>query len=100
MRGVAGDPAAMGLRMLVSIRLTVSQQCAQASKRTKLHPGEHQTQHSQRVRGKILLLCSALVHPELCWATPFEKDVLVLDCVQRRPTKLMKGWLARPVRSG
>lgn len=26
----------------------------------------------------------------MCRATPFEKDVLVLDCVQRRPTKLME----------
>lgn len=52
-------------------------------------PGVHQTEHHQSL--KIIPLYSVLVWPHLeHWVPAFEKDVKVLECIQKR-TKLVEG---------
>ena len=60
------------------------------------YPGLHQKQHGQLVREVILSLCSALVRPHLehciqMWSPQHRRDMDLLECIQRRTTKLIQG---------
>ena len=93
------------LGVLMDDQLNVSQQCALAARKANGILGSIMSGVVRRDKEVIVRLYSALVRPHLqycvqVWSPQYKKDRELLGRVQRRATKMIRGWSTSPARTG
>ncbi|KFQ85799.1 hypothetical protein N337_02911, partial [Phoenicopterus ruber ruber] len=94
--GIESSPAEKDLGVLVGEKLDVSRQCAPMAQKASCILGCIKSSVASRSREGILPLYSALVRPHLeycvqLWSPQHKKDTDLLERVQRRAPKMMRG---------
>ncbi|GAB0178958.1 hypothetical protein GRJ2_000361100 [Grus japonensis] len=90
------SPEEKDLGVLVDEKLNMTQQCVLAVQKGNSILGFIQRSMTSRLREVILPLCSTLMRPHLeycvqLWGPQHEKDMELLERVQRRATKMIRG---------
>ncbi|KFQ71014.1 hypothetical protein N335_05178, partial [Phaethon lepturus] len=95
-KGAEGSPEKKDLEVLVDEKLDMSWQCALTAQKANRILGCIRRSMASRLREGILPLYSALVRPHLesciqLWSPQHRKDMDLLEQVQRRATKMIRG---------